>query len=166
MASSFNWTDALKFNFNPGALAGTSTPGSSGASSDLFGSVLQNTTGQATMSPANPQDNFSRLGLSPEDVAKMNPLEKMTATAALGNMSRSDMYEDPNRLRELMGVYAEFRQKEAKEAARIGLQRQAFQALTDIPKTIASVYALKPQMYLAGRQVGGFGSIPRRVSFE
>jgi hypothetical protein len=166
MASSFNWTDALNFNYNPGALAGTSTPGSSGASSDLFGSVLQNTTGQATMSPSNPQDNFARLGLSPEDVAKMSPLEKMTATAALSNMSRSDMYEDPNRLRELMGVYGEFRQKEAKEAARIGLQRQAFQALTDIPKTIASVYALKPQMYLAGRQVGGFGSIPRRVSFE
>ena len=118
------------------------------------------------MSPANPQDNFSRLGLSPEDVAKMKPLEKMMATAALGNMSQSDIYNDKNRLSELMGVYAEFRQKEAKEAARIGLQRQAFQALTDIPKTIASIYALKPQMYLAGRQVGGFGSIPRRVSFE
>jgi hypothetical protein len=72
------------------------------------------------MSPSNPQDNFARLGLSPEDVAKMSPLEKMTATAALSNMSRSDMYEDPNRLRELMGVYGEFRQKEAKEAARIG----------------------------------------------
>jgi hypothetical protein len=90
----------------------------------------------------------------------------MTATAALGNMSRSDMYEDPNRLRELMGVYGEFRQKEAKEAARIGLQRQAFQALTDVPKTIASVSALIPQMYLAGLQAVRPSPVDRRVSFR
>lgn len=152
-------------------LAGTSAPGSSGFSYEAFDDMFKalpkdfNLGLQSTMTPPNPQDNFLNLGLTKEEALKADPTQLMLF-GIQANRQQEQIYNDPSRLQELMGVYGEFRSQEAEKAQRMKLQSQAFQGLLDIPKTIASVYSTIPAMYLAGRQVGGFGPIPRRTAFQ
>lgn len=152
-------------------LAGTSAPGASGFSYEAFDEMFKslpkdfNLGLQSTMTPPNPQDNFLGLGLTKEEALKADPTQVMLF-GLQANRQKEDIYNDPSRLKELMGVYGEFRAAEAEKAQKMKLQSQAFQGLLDIPKTIASVYSTIPAMYLAGRQVGGFNTIPRRISFQ
>jgi hypothetical protein len=163
--SSFNWSDALKFNFKPEALAGTSTPGSSGASSDMFGSVFNNVTGQATMAPANPQDNFLGMGMTKEEALKLDPSQALTFGLLAGKQNQN-IYDDPNRLRELMGVYSEYRLKEAQEANKMSLQRQALAGLQSAARSVADIYSARAPMYLAGYERGGIRPFARNVTFQ
>ena len=146
-------------------IAGTTPPGATGASSNDFGNVFQFWPLPSTMTPPNPQDNFLDLGLTKEEALKANPTQLMIF-GMQANRQNEQIYNDPSRLKELMGVYGEFRAQEAAKAQQMKLQSQAFQGLLDIPKTIASAYANVPAMYLAGRERGGFGTIPRRVAFQ
>jgi hypothetical protein len=146
-------------------IAGAATPGATGASSDAFGGVLKGWQMPSTMTPPNPQDNFLGLGLTKEEALKADPTQLMLF-GMQANRQQEQVYNDPSRLQELMGVYGEFRSQEAAKAQQMKLQSQAFQGLLDIPKTIASAYATVPAMYLAGRERGGFGTIPRRVAFQ
>jgi len=146
-------------------LAGTTPPGATKKPSGFFGEVLQSLPPSGTMTPSNPQDNFMGLGMTKEDALKLNP-DQLLAFGMMAGRQNQNIYDDPNRLKELMGVYSEFRAEEAEKANKIGLQRQAFQALLDVPKTIASVYSTIPAMYLAGRERGSTSPIPRSVSFQ
>jgi hypothetical protein len=156
-------------------LAGTSAPGASGFSYEAFNDMFKslpkdfNLGLQSTMTPPNPQDNFLSLGLTKEEALKADPMQVMVfgmQANQQANRQKEDIYNDPNLVRKLLGVYGEFQQGQAEKAQKMKLQSQAFQGLLDIPKTIASVYSTIPAMYLAGRQAGGFNTIPRRTSFQ
>ena len=146
-------------------IAGTTPPGATGASSDAFGNVFQAWPLPSTMTPPNPQDNFLGLGLTKEEALKADPTQLMLF-GMQANRQNEQIYNDPDFLRKVMDVYGAYRAKEAANAQKMKLQSQAFQGLLDIPKTIASAYANVPAMYLAGRERGGFGTIPRRVAFQ
>jgi len=150
-------------------LAGN-TPGSSGQNSSSFGSVMSGM--------GNP---FTQTGSATEPWEKelLSKMDPTVAGAFLLNRKREDVYNDPQRLRELMGVYGEFREKEAKEASKIALQRQL---LADIPATIRDVgrnlaqfsYNAPRLQILANipaQMTAAYGSmpnidIPRRTSFQ
>jgi hypothetical protein len=110
-------------------LAGN-TPGSSGQNSTAFGNFYSSFSGMG--------DPFTQTGSATEPWEKelLSKMDPTVAGAFLLSRKREDVYNDPQRLRELMGVYGEFREKEAKEASKIALQRQL---LADIPATIRDV---------------------------
>jgi hypothetical protein len=149
-------------------LAGTSAPGASGFSYEAFNDMFKslpkdfNLGLQSTMTPPNPQDNLLKLGLTKNELKEIDPL---TLSLVL-NDKRQQFYEDPVNFEAMLSAAARFRAGEAEKAQKMKLQSQAFQGLLDIPKTIASVYSTIPAMYLAGRQAGGFNTIPRRTSFQ
>jgi hypothetical protein len=109
---------------SPFSLAGN-TPGSTGAGSSAFNSFFGTATGMGNplteaQRPPNPYD----------------PDKQLIPWIMTENNRKEEMYNDPQRLRELMGVYSEFRGKEAAEANKMALQRQL---LAEIPKTIREV---------------------------
>ena len=150
-------------------LAGN-TPGSSGQNSTAFGNFYSSLSGMG-----NPLTEAQKPQ-NPFDPRKENEFLAWAYTESKG---REDVYNDPQRLRELMGVYSEFRQKEAKEASKIALQRQL---LADIPATIRDVgrnlaqfsYNAPRLQILANipsQMTAAYGSmpnidIPRRMSFQ
>ena len=150
-------------------LAGN-TPGSSGQNSTAFGNFYSSFSGMG-----NPLTEAQKPQ-NPFDPRKENEFLPWAYTEARG---REDMYNDPQRLRELMGVYSEFREKEAKEASKIALQRQL---LADIPATIRDVgrnlaqfsYNAPRLQILANipsQMTAAYGAmpnidIPRRTSFQ
>jgi hypothetical protein len=91
-------------------------PGSSGMDGSVFGSMLQ----QQQERSDNPYDPDKQL--IPWMVREMERKE--------------GMYNDPDRLRELMNVYKEFRAEEAKQAFDMQMKRDLVNL---IPKTAESV---------------------------
>jgi hypothetical protein len=91
-------------------------PGSSGMDGSVFGSMLQ----QQQERSDNPYDPDKQI--LPWLVTEMQRKE--------------DMYNDPDRLRELMNVYKEFRGEEAKQAFDMQMKRDLVNL---IPKTAESV---------------------------
>jgi hypothetical protein len=92
-------------------------PGSSGMDGSVFGSMLQQ------QRPANPYD----------------PDKQLIPWLTTEMQRKEDMYNDPNRLRELMNVYKEFRGEEAKQAFDMQMKRDLVNL---IPKTAESVAAM------------------------
>jgi hypothetical protein len=99
-------------------LAGTSAPGASGFSYEAFNDMFKslpkdfNLGLQSTMTPPNPQDNFLSLGLTKEEALKADPMQVMLfgmQANQQANRQKEDIYNDPNLVRKLLGVYGEFR---------------------------------------------------------
>lgn len=151
----------------PFSLAGSGGIGSSGTDSSAFNSFFNAATGMGNplteaQRPQNPYD----------------PDKQLVPWIMEENRRREDMYNDPQRLRELMGVYSEFRGKEAAAANKMALERQL---LAEIPKTIREVgsniaaYSYnQPRLDILSRIPGqmaqAYGAmpainIPRRASF-
>ena len=82
----------------------------------VFGSMLQ----QQQVRSANPYD----------------PDKQVLPWLVTEMQRKEDMYNDPDRLRELMGVYKEFRGEEAKQAFDLQMKRDLVNL---IPKTAESV---------------------------
>jgi hypothetical protein len=152
-------------------LAGTSAPGSSGYSYVPFDETLKalpkdfNLELQSTMTPPNPQDNFLGLGITKEEALKADPT-RLLVLANLAGRQQEDIYNDASRLKELMGVYGEFRAQEADKAQKMKIESQGWQALFDLPKAITAAYARVPEFYAMGRQLGSTEPIQRRVGFR
>lgn len=119
-------------------LAGNAA-GSSGATSAPFISLLQ--AGAAAGGWKNPYDP-----------------EKQQLPWAIAEMQRKeDIYNDPDRIRELLGVYKEFRSGEAKEAFDMQMKRDM---INMIPRTAE---AISTAIYNPDRQ-RILASIPENIT--
>lgn len=88
---------------------------------------------------------------------------------------QQSMYEDPQRLRELMGIYKEFRAEEAEKANKMALQRQALATISQTGQNLAvmmynperqRILANIPNQMIAAYNTIPWNPIPRRTSFR
>lgn len=137
-------------------LAGNA-PGSSGADSSAFGSFYNNFSGMG-----NPMT--SKPVFSAEDEKYLEGMDPNIKGLLYLQQKQQSMYEDPQRLRELMGIYKEFRAEEAEKANKMALQRQALATISQTGQNLAMMmYNPERQRILANipnQVISAYGAIP------
>jgi len=146
-------------------LAGNA-PGSTGADSSAFGSLYGSLSGMG-----NPLTEAQKPQ-NPYDPRKENEFLPWAYTE---NKSREDAYNDPQRMRELMNIYKEFRAEEAEKANKMALQRQALATISQTGQNLAMmmynperqrILANIPNQMIAAYNTIPWNPIPRRTSFR
>lgn len=156
-------------NFSPPLppLAGN-PPGSSGADSSAFGAFSNNFSGMGN--PMTPKSVFSA-----EDEKYLEGMDPNIKGLLYLQQKQQSMYEDPQRLRELMGIYKEFRAEEAEKANKMALQRQALATISQTGQNLAvmmynperqRILANIPNQMIAAYNTIPWNPIPRRTSFR
>jgi len=104
------------------------------ADSSIFGNFFSSVTGMGN--PMTPQTGT----YEPWEQEILKKMDPTIGGAYILNKKAQDIQEDPNRLREQMQVYKEFRAEESANAAKLQAERDKrnfqYQLVASIPKTI------------------------------
>lgn len=102
--------------------------------SSIFGNFFSSVTGMG-----DPMTKTS-VNFDPLEQELLKKADPTVALALAFNRKREDSYNDPDRLREQMQVYKEFRAEESANAAKLQAERDKrnfqYQLVASIPKTI------------------------------
>lgn len=140
------------------------------ADPSIFGNFYSAVTGMG-----DPMTKTSTT-LDPLEAQLLEKADPTVALAILSNRKREDIYNDPQRTRELLSVFNEFDEQRALKAAKIQAERDKrafqYQMMAQIPQTINQIGANLAQMtYNAPRLqiladtpnkvLQGYGAMPR-----
>lgn len=130
--------------------------------SSIFGNFFSSVTGMG-----NPMTKTS-VNFDPLEQELLKKADPTVALALAFNRKREDAYNDPDRLREQMQVYKEFRAEESANAAKIQAERDKrnfqYQLAASIPKTINEIGANLAQSAYNPLRLQILADTPARIS--
>lgn len=130
--------------------------------SSIFGNFFSSVTGMGN--PMTPQTGT----YEPWEQEILKKMDPTIGGAYILNKKAQDIQEDPNRLREQMQVYKEFRAEESANAAKIQAERDKrnfqYQLAASIPKTINEIGANLAQIAYNPLRLQILADTPARIS--
>ncbi len=132
------------------------------ADSSIFGNFFSSVTGMGN--PMTPQTGT----YEPWEQEILKKMDPTIGGAYILNKKAQDIQEDPNRLREQMQVYKEFRAEESANAAKLQAERDKrnfqYQLVASIPKTINELGANLAQSAYNPLRLQILADTPARIS--
>lgn len=140
------------------------------ADPSIFGNFYSAVTGMG-----DPMTKTSTT-LDPLEAQLLEKADPTVALAILSNRKREDIYNDPQRTRELLSVFNEFDEQRALKAAKIQAERDKrafqYQLMAKLPETINQIGANLAQMTynaprlqiladIPNKMLQGYGAMPR-----
>lgn len=126
-----------------------------------FGNFFSSVTGMG-----DPMTKTSTT-LDPLEAQLLEKADPTVALAILSNRKREDIYNDPQRTRELLSVFNEFDEQRALKAAKIQAERDKrafqYQMMAKLPETVNQIGANLAQMTYNAPRLQILADIPNKM---